>query len=708
MSGIVSFWELITNNEIIVPIIQRDYVQGRNDDSKIITIRKTFVNEIYEYLSKFNPSDSSTIMNLDFIYGKLDRHNKQFYPIDGQQRLTTLWLLHWFLAAKSKDTSFKKTLKKFSYKTRNSAKRFCEQLAQYYPTDLIESLSAQICSNIWYSESWSEDQTVKSMLVMLDELQTVFKDNTTINIDTLIKHNAIVFQFLDMDEEEFTQSDSLYIKMNARGKPLTDFENFKSYFEGLLEKNNNSRLQEFKDKSNKDWQIMFWKDYKLQYQDIFMQFINIIAVIEHYVLFNEPIEVYDFDLLKKVYSNISAADFLFSSLNSLLDIRKTQSFDEYFETYLSSVYSKGKVCIFQPKLNLLDKYFNKDKFTAKETILFFSILYMHNNGNVDIDKLRVIRNLLQNSENELRAQNLPSIYKETKNFLDDDSKLEKCKTYNTQQLENELEKNSFISNNSDKKEAIIELESLELFQGKLSIIDLEKTDIFSYLDILKKYFGCDTEPDKGKLNSNAKYIARLMFLYGDYSQRFGLNKVIANNYETLSTLIRSSETEKSKPGFNKLLDDLKKKTFEDLEQNIDNLPKNEWVYYFSKYPIMSNFGTHLRISDSFDIRLLKNIRITGKWVDPYLYTLKNLINNPKIIYEEQILEVPKEPLIVNDCHISSYNDGWRIEIKSESPYLDSYNKLCFKYNINDSLCVCQDTQDRIEIGQEIINEILSW
>jgi hypothetical protein len=38
-----------------------------------------------------------------------------------------------------------------------------------------------------------------------------------------------------LDLKEFNLSDDLYIKMNARGKPLTDFENFKAKFEQFID-----------------------------------------------------------------------------------------------------------------------------------------------------------------------------------------------------------------------------------------------------------------------------------------------------------------------------------------------------------------------------------------------------------------------------------------------------------------------------------------
>ena len=41
-------------------------------------------------------NESGETIKLDFIYGAT--HSGVMTPLDGQQRLTTLWLLHWFVA----------------------------------------------------------------------------------------------------------------------------------------------------------------------------------------------------------------------------------------------------------------------------------------------------------------------------------------------------------------------------------------------------------------------------------------------------------------------------------------------------------------------------------------------------------------------------------------------------------------------------------
>ena len=80
---LVTFWDFLNKFKIEIPIIQRDYAQGRIENE---TIRLTFLDAIYQCI---NNKDA---INLDFIYGNVNEDT--FLPLDGQQRLTTLFLLY--------------------------------------------------------------------------------------------------------------------------------------------------------------------------------------------------------------------------------------------------------------------------------------------------------------------------------------------------------------------------------------------------------------------------------------------------------------------------------------------------------------------------------------------------------------------------------------------------------------------------------------
>jgi uncharacterized protein with ParB-like and HNH nuclease domain len=86
----LTFLELINKyKKIEIPIIQRDYAQGREGKEEL---RKNFLKALFNAVKEDKP------LELDFIYGSVKDDVLQ--PLDGQQRLTTLFLLHWYIAEK--------------------------------------------------------------------------------------------------------------------------------------------------------------------------------------------------------------------------------------------------------------------------------------------------------------------------------------------------------------------------------------------------------------------------------------------------------------------------------------------------------------------------------------------------------------------------------------------------------------------------------
>lgn len=105
----LTFIELISKHKIEIPIIQRDYAQGREGKEEL---RKNFLSALLEAVN-------GKELELDFVYGSVK--NNVLQPLDGQQRLTTLFLLHWFVAVKEdKLNDLKNLLTKFTYETRTS------------------------------------------------------------------------------------------------------------------------------------------------------------------------------------------------------------------------------------------------------------------------------------------------------------------------------------------------------------------------------------------------------------------------------------------------------------------------------------------------------------------------------------------------------------------------------------------------------------
>lgn len=119
---------------IEIPMVQRDYAQGRTSKG-VERIRNNFLNAI-----KSSLIEEKDPIKLDFIYGNVVE--ERLIPLDGQQRLTTLFLLHWYAAKREEiDYSQYSFLSDFRYRTRFSSANFCESLVECNPPFSGESLS---------------------------------------------------------------------------------------------------------------------------------------------------------------------------------------------------------------------------------------------------------------------------------------------------------------------------------------------------------------------------------------------------------------------------------------------------------------------------------------------------------------------------------------------------------------------------------------
>ncbi len=142
-----TFVGLMSNDQIKIeiPIIQRDYAQGRDSS---LEIRTNFLKTIRRHL------DSQIPLNLDFVYGSVESH--RFIPIDGQQRLTTLFLLHWYLAWSSDNIDHAQTYlgnlsSKFTYETRITSRDFCNRIvSERLPYTEDSKVSSVIKNQYWY------------------------------------------------------------------------------------------------------------------------------------------------------------------------------------------------------------------------------------------------------------------------------------------------------------------------------------------------------------------------------------------------------------------------------------------------------------------------------------------------------------------------------------------------------------------------------
>ena len=264
-------------DKILVPMIQRDYAQGRTD-KKATEVRNNLLNDIF----------CGKDVHFDLVFGSKEKRiidGKEmncFIPVDGQQRLTTLFLLHLY-RQKAGKTNTEFDLSKFSYDTRRAASDFCKSItSEEWTVQKDKKVSDIIKDSSWFMNYWEKDPTVEGMLNMLDAIHEKCKE-----ITDYPNLNKVTFFFFDLESNGLNEN--LYLKMNSRGKPLTAFENLKAKIEKVLPdtikvemkwfpENNAAPKDSFKEKwkffMDRDWTNAFWdKDNPSKYDVNIAKFI---------------------------------------------------------------------------------------------------------------------------------------------------------------------------------------------------------------------------------------------------------------------------------------------------------------------------------------------------------------------------------------------------------------------------------------------------
>ena len=237
------FKKLINDYIIYVPEFQRNYLQGDDSNESIKYKRDRLLKDIFDCIK----SQSKSI-NLGFIYGRVEESYKGnlFYPYDGQQRLTTLYFLYLLIYFKFKIyDEIDSIKKKLSYQTRISTNRFIESFLSWIldskEKDNVyndfwnkdgKDLKGFIMSQDWFMMTeWNYDVSIINMLSIIVEISRRIKENLgdkteIVNFIDKDENNPFQFDFIYVDD--ISKSDDLYIKINARGKALSPFENLKS------------------------------------------------------------------------------------------------------------------------------------------------------------------------------------------------------------------------------------------------------------------------------------------------------------------------------------------------------------------------------------------------------------------------------------------------------------------------------------------------
>ncbi|MBM0658836.1 DUF262 domain-containing protein [Capnocytophaga genosp. AHN8471] len=538
-----------------IPIIQRDYAQGRSDE-RSKEIRKTFLGSLIAAVENYPQKN----IELDFVYGK--RNKNKVYLLDGQQRITTLYLLHWYLAQRLQKPSLLKDVA-LSYRVRQYADEFTQKISdESTQIDFTSSIPSQaICNCTWFFDAWKHDPTVKGMLNTLDTIHELLKDKK-ISEERYwqpLEEGAVTFYWLDLEEHHLT--DELYLKMNARGKQLSNFENFKASLVKRVADNgweeNIKKKDSFSFKMDTIYTDLFW-EYRGEENVIDYEVINFfagMAMIGYALkenseaqqkriqeLFNNPLSVRVEDFEKSNFERFTSYLDFYSPVEKI-------SIETELWKYYNPNNKRGFFKEFIKDENKGTGEFYKGA-TYPQRIFFYALseLFMEakDKNNISEDFIRVVRNIVENATID-SAQTFVYAIKLMSELLEGVqdiywylSKTAIQSNFASYQVTQEKQKAERIVANPEWKDAIWEAEDHPMFKGDIGFLLLETENDLPLFkkryEVAKEMF--EEKGVKGKYRENALLIRALVSRFDNW-YLFWSRLVFDSSTETWKRILRT-------------------------------------------------------------------------------------------------------------------------------------------------------------------------
>lgn len=517
------------DRKIIIPDLQRDYTWGDEKHGKNkIELVSGFCKNLFEQHS----TDSKINIQLGMIYAYENPIN--FINLaDGQQRITTLYLLIGMLYKVTKEEILKTRLISDFELNQDDQEPYLQysirETTLYFLSDLVVKFFLNENYNIddiknqkWYFKEYDNDPSIQSMLNALNIIEELLKHkgNLTDFADWLI--NKVEFFYFDMVNRE--HGEEMFVVINTTGEPLTPTENLKPILLGDIKNNDFNNQWEEREK-------FFWQNKKEKEQeadnglnDFSTWFVK---VQEKKEAVNTYKYFYDKKKDNKIQIELENLNTYFEGLKNVIELLENDNVQKQFKFINKNINVKG--------ITGLRSLEEKQKNNILLPFLFFNVKF-ENDNKLQIQFLRRLRKNYFDLEHKDRNHNYLD-WRYILQIIEKSETIDDILTFNISNLNKiqNIEIAKWYNNEEQIKdrlklehnEEINKWEDYEDFMGDLSIL-------------LKIYLCNDSCNEIQKLKVETDYnIEELKRIFGNYEKTIGVLKNKGNeNYIKLSNLFR--------------------------------------------------------------------------------------------------------------------------------------------------------------------------
>nr|WP_315234112.1 DUF262 domain-containing protein [uncultured Flavobacterium sp.] len=257
---------LKNDNKIVIPDLQRDYCWGTvisKDNKKSLT---------YNFTSELIEEAKNQLKYKEFSYGIIYTYEYPetfLYLCDGQQRLTTLYLIMGVLNCYQNNPKLTEMLQlkngqpRLKYEVRNSTDYFIKDLVNSTFKDQKTADLIDVSKTNWYRDLYKDDPSIMSIVTALIDINKLINTDNFEQLTTFLL-DKVGFVYINLEaKEEGTKL--TYSKIREYGEKMYDIVNTYGDSIEIIEHQKSVLLSKFPKEIQIEWsdKWQIWQDFFL-------------------------------------------------------------------------------------------------------------------------------------------------------------------------------------------------------------------------------------------------------------------------------------------------------------------------------------------------------------------------------------------------------------------------------------------------------------
>jgi hypothetical protein len=386
----------------------------------------------------------------------------------------------------------------------------------------------------WFMPGWKSEPTISSMLVVLDYIDELLAETDAADaLRRLTDRDQPAIHFHVLNLAEMGLDDDIYVRMNSRGKPLTDFEIFKARFGAKLEQFSPTKAHEFAQLIDGSWLDIFWaalakgSDEPPAAAEVDAAILRYMRYLADFADAREGGRIAEgdseADVCLRVFGDEASdtrLDWLFRAFNFWSNIDVSSWFATHFRDARDEAFEADlRLPVFDPGQHGANLFVacckgysperHKTEFPTRLALLLHAVLISDcATDPTTMQRLRIVRNLADWSLDEIRPENMGRLIEQTEQVMA--GVLPDSSGFNVAQMDDERRKVEVLSQCPDLGTPLRALEDHDLLRGRLLAFSFDSQTLPIHAAAFARTFGAEMNHDA---------VAAALLAADDYTDR---------------------------------------------------------------------------------------------------------------------------------------------------------------------------------------------